>query len=264
MKTPIYYAIVAAAAVALTACGGGNKPSTAGNTGGQGSNQPTASNMPPGSQGTTGTAQTGGNQGQQNTGQQSSGTAERSSNLSGAERQFLTNTAESTMAGLQMAQMASSRASSASVRSLAQQLAGTYQSRLSELQRIASSNGVSLPSSVNNADRARMDSLGNASGPQFDQAYLSAMVSDGQRDATAFALEAANGSDQGLKKFASDALPKMQATQQYAKGMLAQLQSGNAGANANANQGMNPNQGMNYPNQGSTPNYNPPPQPPPQ
>jgi putative membrane protein len=201
----MHYAMVAAAAVALTACGGGGTQRTAGNTGAN---------------------------------RQQSGTAERSagSNLSGAERQFLTSTAESTMAGLQMAQMASVRASSAPVRSFAQQLASTCQSRLSQLQQIASSNGVTLPGDLSSADRARIDALSNTSGPQFDQAFLSAMVSEGQRDATAFALEASNGNDQGLKKFASDALPNMQARQQYAQGMLAQLRSGNAStANPNAN-----------------------------
>ena len=65
-------------------------------------------------------------------------------------------------------------------------MATDYSKANSELQAIASKNGVTLPSKLDAAHQEKVDKISNLSGEQFDKTYVSEMVKDHEKVAGEF------------------------------------------------------------------------------
>jgi putative membrane protein len=130
--------------------------------------------------------------------------------LSSDDKDFLSTAAKDGYAEIQLAQLALQKAHSKGVKDLAQKILDDHQNANSELAKIATTKGVTLPDSTALTDKASEAKLKAYSGTHFDQAYVSHMV-DNHKDAiTLFQKEAANGSDPDVKQFASTTLTTLQ------------------------------------------------------
>ena len=54
------------------------------------------------------------------------------------------------------------------------------------------------------------DRLSKLSGPEFDRAYMTAMLSDHRKDVNEFKMESTSGKDPDVKAFASKTLPTLE------------------------------------------------------
>lgn len=72
------------------------------------------------------------------------------------------------------------------------------------LHRAASACGITFPATLNASFQAKLAHLKGLSGPAFDAAYLQEMESIHDKDGAAFAHEAADGVNPGLRGFAAE------------------------------------------------------------
>lgn len=191
MKTTrhfVTYVFVAAAALALTACGSSNNrtagtnPNNSTNTTAQNNNNP--DNSP-------------------------NGMAERTTSLSGSDRDFITNAAQRGMAEVEMARLARERASSPEVKKLAQNMAEDHSKLNDQIRQTASANNVNLPNDIDSSDRSEIKKLSGLHGAKFDREFVKTAIDDHKRDIKDFEHVADNSTDPQLKTLASNALPKM-------------------------------------------------------
>jgi putative membrane protein len=130
--------------------------------------------------------------------------------LSSDDKDFLSTAAKDGYAEIQLAQLALQKARTKGVKDLAQKILDDHQKANSDLAKIATAKGVTLPESTALTDKASEAKLKAYSGIHFDQAYVSNMVDDHKDAITLFQKEAANGSDPDVKQFASSTLSTLQ------------------------------------------------------
>ena len=73
-----------------------------------------------------------------------------------------------------------------------------------KLKAVAGKAGLTFPAKLDADFTKRVDALKAASGPAFDAAYLAEMDTIHDADGAAFAAEATDGADAGLKAFAAE------------------------------------------------------------
>jgi putative membrane protein len=79
-----------------------------------------------------------------------------------------------------------------------------------ELQSLAKTKNITLPSDLDSKDKALRDRLSKLSGAAFDRAYMNAMVTDHRKVASEFKRESTAGKDPDVKAFASKTLPTVE------------------------------------------------------
>jgi putative membrane protein len=88
-----------------------------------------------------------------------------------------------------------------------------------KLQAVASKEGMSVSSTLNQEDQATYNKLRNLSGADFDRAYADAMVKDHEQDIAEFEREAKSGKDSAVRQFAQDTLPTLREHLKLAQAM---------------------------------------------
>jgi len=79
-----------------------------------------------------------------------------------------------------------------------------------QLTSLATSKGVTPPTTLSDADQAALTKLGTLHGRLFDMTYLRGQVAGHQQMVTILQNEIANGTDADLKAFAQSVLPTVQ------------------------------------------------------
>jgi putative membrane protein len=130
--------------------------------------------------------------------------------LSSDDKDFLSTAAKDGYAEIQLAQLALQKARTKGVKDLAQKILDDHQKANSDLAKIATTKGVTLPDSTALTDKASEAKLKAYSGLHFDQAYVSDMVDNHKNAISLFQKEAANGSDPDVKQFASSTVSTLQ------------------------------------------------------
>lgn len=113
-------------------------------------------------------------------------------------------------AEVELAQVARQRASSPSVKALAEKIEADHTKANAELGTLTGEKGWRVeqtPDAKHAALKRRLESL---EGQAFDRAYLDAMHKDHTKDIAAFRKQAETGSDASLKAFASKTLPHLE------------------------------------------------------
>jgi putative membrane protein len=134
---------------------------------------------------------------------------ESANRLTAPDAAFATKAAQGGMAEVQLGKLATEKASSPDVKAFGQQMVDDHSKANDEFKSIASSKGVTLPSSLDAKDQATYDRLSKLSGAAFDRAYMADMVRDHRADIAEFDREAGHGSDPDIKNFASRTLPTL-------------------------------------------------------
>jgi predicted outer membrane protein len=127
----------------------------------------------------------------------------------GADSDFVQKASEGGVAEVKLGQLAQQKATNSSVKNFGMMMVTDHTKAGDQLKSIATQKGMSIASSLNSKDQSLYDRLSSMSGNQFDEAYITAMVSDHKEDIAEFEKEANSGRDPQIKQFAQDTLPTL-------------------------------------------------------
>jgi putative membrane protein len=125
---------------------------------------------PPGQAGSRGQATA--PAGQQPSAGGASGGAATAGSLSKADQKMLMDMAQGNMAEVATAKLAQSKSQNDQVKTFAQQMIDDHTKGLAEVQQLASTKGVTLPTEPDKKHKAIADKLAGLSGAAFDKAYM--------------------------------------------------------------------------------------------
>ena len=166
------------------------------------------------------------------------GAATPAAKLSAADRQFAMKAAQGGMAEVELGKLAQSKAQSDQVKSFASRIVDDHTSANDKLKQVAGAEGLQLPTEMDKASQKMHDKLSKLSGAQFDQAYMTHMVADHQKDIKEFQKESTSGKDSALKKFAADTLPTLREhltlAQQAKSAAMSEARSGKSARSASS------------------------------
>lgn len=179
MKKFIY--VMAVSALAFQACNGGNKDA-----------KESADSLNMAKDTTTNTAATGGIA------------------VDEADAKFTTQAAVGGMAEVELGKMALDKSSNAQVKEFATMMVKDHGMANAELMSIAKQKNITLPSTVDDEHKKKMEDLSKKTGADFDKAYVNAMV-DGHKSTLKLMEDESNdGKDADLKAFATKTAPIVQ------------------------------------------------------
>jgi putative membrane protein len=146
-----------------------------------------------------------------------------SAKVLGPDRKFMDKAAQGGMAEVQLGQLAEKNASSQAVKDFGQRMVTDHSQANQKLTNLASSDGVTLPTSLDAKDQALYNRLSGLSGATFDREYMRAMLKDHKMDIAEFQKEANGGRNDQVKSFASSTLPTLQQHLQLAQQVESKL-----------------------------------------
>ena len=137
--------------------------------------------------------------------------------------EFVKHAAQGGMAEVSIGKLAADKASDPDVKQFAQRMVDDHSTANAELTGLASSKGIQLPANPDPKNQALMDRLAKLSGPEFDRAYMQAMVTDHDHDVSEFRTYSQHGTDPDVKAWAARTLPTLEEHQQMAKTTVAKV-----------------------------------------
>jgi putative membrane protein len=123
---------------------------------------------------------------------------------------------------VQLGQMASQKATMPMVREYGTRMAQDHSKANEELNRILTEQGITEPGATEKTTRST-GRLENMNGPDFDRAYMNAMMKDHKNDIAEFKKEAANGRDPEIRDYAARTLPVLEEHLRMAKQVQANM-----------------------------------------
>ncbi len=147
---------------------------------------------------------------------QAQGTARR---LSAADDAFFRTAYSDASAGLTIGRMAQQKGTSAEVKRLGQKLVGDSSRQLADLQRLAAGRNLALPGALQRSEQDAVSGLSNASGADFDRAFLAHLRERDHAILSELRREEKAGADPGLKSYARSEVPVVSAQIDQARGV---------------------------------------------
>ena len=102
--------------------------------------------------------------------------------ISTSDRNFVNDQLSGGMAEIQLGQLAKEHAASADVKQFAQMMIDDHTKASDQLKQVASSNAIPQQPQIDSKEQSLMDKLSKLNGPDFDKAYMKAMVDDHEKD----------------------------------------------------------------------------------
>ena len=130
-------------------------------------------------------------------------------------KQFAMKAAEGGMLEVKLSQLAQQKSQSQEVKQLAQQLEQDHTQANQQLMQVAKQKNITLPTDLKGECQETYQAFQQLSGKDFDNAYLLFNVKDHLKDIMMFQKEARNGTDQEIKQWASQTLPKLRQHAQH-------------------------------------------------
>lgn len=181
-------------------------------------------------------AQTGepGQAGQQMGSSSAAATASGAAKLTAADRKAIMDMAMSNMAEVEMGKLAQSKSQNAEVKAFATKMVDDHGKALTEVQTLAQSKGVTLPTELDAKHKAMSAKLEKATGDAFDKAYVK-QGGVGAHKETLTKLQAASkgAKDADVKGQVDKMIPVVQEHLKHAE-QLAQGKSGSTGSSGAA------------------------------
>ena len=127
-----------------------------------------------------------------------------------ADHKFAMETAMGGLMEVELGKLAASKGASDEVKQFGQKMVDDHSKANEELMRVASSKGMTPPTTLDAKHQAAVQKLSALSGEKFDKEYVKMMVSDHKKDVSEFQKEASRGADPDIKAFAASTLPTLQ------------------------------------------------------
>ena len=160
---------------------------------------------------------------------------------------FAADVARGNMAEIALSRLALDHSQNDSVKQFAQKMIDDHTAAEAELQTIATSKNLTLPTTMDSKHQSAVDKLGARSATDFDREYMKTMVNDHEKMVGILQKEANSGTDTELKAFAAKTLPTVQSHLEMARSISSSLGNGSSGKSTNSNgmSGMNSNRSSN-------------------
>lgn len=127
-----------------------------------------------------------------------------------ADAKFTTQAAVGGMAEVELGKMALEKSSNPQVKEFATMMVKDHGMANTELTAIAKQKNITLPSTVDDEHKKKMDDLSKKTGADFDKAYVNAMVDGHKSTLKLMEDESRDGKDADLKSFATKTAPIVQ------------------------------------------------------
>ena len=127
-----------------------------------------------------------------------------------SDETFMTKAALAGMAEVDLGKLAVEKAANDEVKKFGQRMVDDHSKAVEDLKTLAQNKHVTLPTAIDPHETALRDRLAKLSGPEFDRAYMQAMMSDHRRALNEFRMEAKMGKDADVKGWASKTLPTIE------------------------------------------------------
>ena len=173
--------------------------------------------------------------------------------LSSADQKFVTDAATGSMTKVELGRLAAQQGSSDAVKQYGQRMVTDHSQANTELTKLASTKGVTLPTTLDTKTQEQITKMSQLSGSDFDKAYINGMVKDHQKDVTLFQKQTTSATDPDVKAYAAKTLPTLQDHLQMARDINESRTSTKRSteSNKNANKGSsNRNTGTSNENKG--------------
>jgi putative membrane protein len=125
------------------------------------------------------------------------------------DAQFLVNAAEINLEQIELGQLAQQIGRTKHVKELGKMMEDVHTKSLNDLNILAKSKMVSIPSSPTDNAKDAYKTLNKKSGNDFDEAYADMMVSTHKDAIDVFEKASTNGNDTDIKNWATVSLPQM-------------------------------------------------------
>lgn len=127
-----------------------------------------------------------------------------------ADAKFTTEAAVGGMAEVELGKMALEKSSNPQVKEFATMMVKDHGMANTELMAIAKQKNITLPTTVDDEHKKKMEDLSKKTGADFDKAYVSAMVDGHKSTLKLMEDESKDGKDADLKAFATKTAPIVQ------------------------------------------------------
>lgn len=142
----------------------------------------------------------------------------RAADLSGKDKSFMTDAAESGHAEINASKIALEKNRSPAVKDFAEAMIGDHTTVGDALAKLAASKNLTLPDGPSVMQKTKIAVLSKLDGATFDKQYAGIIGVSAHEDAVKlFKDAAANANDPDVKQFASETLPKLQHHLEMAK-----------------------------------------------
>ncbi len=168
-------------------------------------------------------------------------------NMSSQDRNFLMDAAMGGMMEVELGRLAAQNGTSEAIKQFGQRMVDDHSKANSELMSLASSKGITLPTDLDEKHRERVTKFSSMQGAEFDREYAKLMLSDHNKDVSAFEKESTRGADADLKAFAGKTLPTLQEHLTMAKALPGNERSGNSNMGGSKSTNRNSNSNSNRP-----------------
>jgi putative membrane protein len=121
-----------------------------------------------------------------------------------ADQTFVRKALEGGAAEVQLGQLAQQKSQSEDVKQFGQKMVEDHTQLAEQMKPIAQQLGVKEPKGPSKKDKQLIAKLEGLSGPQFDEAYIQAMVKDHKEDLKEFKDEAQSAQNQNVKRAAQE------------------------------------------------------------
>lgn len=133
------------------------------------------------------------------------------------DSEFAVKAANGGMEEVELARLASTKASSTPVKEFAKKMLDDHMKANDELQSIATQKNITLPAALSDDAQKDVDRLSKLSGAEFDKEYMSLMVDDHKTDVDEFKKASEECKDPEIKAFAAKTLPTLEGHLDMAK-----------------------------------------------
>lgn len=157
--------------------------------------------------------------------------------LDKADAAAMKKLAQANHAEIELGKLAQSKAQSDEVKKFGQHMVDEHGQMLEDLQKMASSKGVTLPDSPAAKDQKKLEKMQDLSGAQFDKRYMSDMVKDHKKDIKETAEMAKKAKDPEFKSAVQQANSKMKDHLQMAQQVAAATKSASRGSSSGSSEG---------------------------
>lgn len=166
---------------------------------------------------------------QQTNEQQAEGTAMEDQKVNQSD--FLTQAASSNMLEMQAGRLAQDKGQSQQVKDYGQMIVSDHEKAIDKLKNLASQKSITLPDSMGQAHKDKLQSLQDKTGAEFDQSFMDLMVSSHEEAVSLFENAANELEDPDIKSFASATLPALRQHLDQAKEVNNSLSNNSTASN---------------------------------
>ena len=144
-------------------------------------------------------------------------------NMTDDDKEFVSKAGMGGLAEVQMGNVALQKAQNADVKAFAQRMVTDHSQANEELQQLATTKGLALPTELAGEHKDAMEHLSSLSGADFDKQYMKHMVEDHEKDVAEFDKASTTANDADVKTWAGKTLPTLRSHLEQAKTTSAKL-----------------------------------------